>query len=68
MSAVLRVHWLPGTDRLLGRCHCGAEAAAEDPVELWAWLLAHPDHPHPPRTSAPAVPAVPPAPEEDPAP
>lgn len=42
---VLRVNWLPGSDRLLGRCHCGAEAEAEDPVEMWEWLLAHPDHP-----------------------
>jgi hypothetical protein len=42
---VLRVNWLPGSDRLRGRCHCGAEAEAEDPVEMWEWLLAHPDHP-----------------------
>ena len=45
MSAVLRVDWLPGSDRLRGRCHCGAETEAEDPVEMWEWLLAHPDHP-----------------------
>ena len=42
---VLRVNWLPGSDRLRGRCHCGAEAEGEDPVEMWEWLLAHPDHP-----------------------
>ena len=42
---VMRVHWLPGSDRLRGRCHCGAETEAEDPVEMWEWLLAHPDHP-----------------------
>jgi hypothetical protein len=42
---VLRVNWLPGSDRLRGRCHCGAETEAEDPVEMWEWLLAHPDHP-----------------------
>ena len=42
---VMRVHWLPGSDRLRGRCHCGAEAEVEDPVEMWEWLLAHPDHP-----------------------
>ncbi|MGY2076646.1 hypothetical protein [Blastococcus sp. SYSU DS0828] len=42
---VLRVNWLPGSDRLRGRCHCGAEAEAEDPVRMWEWLLAHPDHP-----------------------
>jgi hypothetical protein len=42
---VLRVNWLPGSDRLRGRCHCGAETEAEDPVQMWEWLLAHPDHP-----------------------
>jgi hypothetical protein len=42
---VLRVNWLPGSDRLRGRCHCGAEAEGEDPVTMWEWLLAHPDHP-----------------------
>ncbi|MCU1670048.1 MAG: hypothetical protein JWP40_2975 [Blastococcus sp.] len=41
---VLRVNWLPGSDRLVGRCHCGAETEAEDPVQMWEWLLAHPDH------------------------
>jgi hypothetical protein len=42
---VLRVDWLPGSDRLRGVCHCGAESEAEDPVAMWEWLLAHPDHP-----------------------
>ncbi|MFI9644113.1 hypothetical protein ACIG87_29355 [Micromonospora sp. NPDC051925] len=42
---VYRVHWVPGTDTLRGICHCGAERIAEEPVELWEWLLAHPqDH------------------------
>jgi hypothetical protein len=40
---VNRVRWLPGTDRLTGVCHCGAEREAEDPIELWAWLLTHPE-------------------------
>jgi hypothetical protein len=40
---VYRVHWLLGTDRLTGVCHCGAEHESEDPVELWEWLLAHPE-------------------------
>jgi hypothetical protein len=40
---VHRVHWRPGTDRMTGVCHCGAEHESEDPVELWEWLLAHPD-------------------------
>ncbi|WP_036372242.1 hypothetical protein [Micromonospora sp. ATCC 39149] len=39
---VYRIHWLPGTDTLRGVCHCGAERVAEEPVELWQWLLAHP--------------------------
>jgi hypothetical protein len=59
---VLRVNWLPGSDRLRGRCHCGAEAEAEDPVEMWEWLLAHPDHPaggppEPPQQVLPRPPA-----------
>lgn len=41
-GGVLRVHWVPGTDRLHGVCYCGAEREFEDPVELWDWLLAHP--------------------------
>jgi len=40
---VYRVSWRPGADQLLGTCHCGAEHLAEDPIELWAWLLDHPD-------------------------
>jgi hypothetical protein len=40
-----RIQWVPGTDTLRGSCHCGAERTAEEPVELWEWLLAHPlDH------------------------
>ncbi|GAA1810250.1 hypothetical protein HC028_19045 [Planosporangium flavigriseum] len=39
---VLRVVWLPGSDRLQGNCHCGAVHIADDPVEVWTWLLAHP--------------------------
>jgi hypothetical protein len=40
-----RIGWLPGSDRLRGTCHCGAEIEAEDPVLLWDWLSAHPVHP-----------------------
>ena len=40
---VYRIHWVPGTDTLHGICHCGAEHTAEDPVEMWEWLLAHPE-------------------------
>jgi len=43
-AELIRVRWLPGSDRLVGTCHCGAETVAEDPVALWEWLLAHPDH------------------------
>jgi hypothetical protein len=40
-ESVFRVHWKPGTDTLVGVCPCGARRESEDPVELWAWLLAH---------------------------
>ncbi|GAA2143318.1 hypothetical protein [Actinomadura napierensis] len=40
----LRVEWSPGSDRLTGICHCGARRTAEDPAEIWAWLLSHPGH------------------------
>jgi hypothetical protein len=42
-TAVFRVLWRPGTDELVGQCHCGAEHIAQDPIEMWEWLLAHPD-------------------------
>ena len=45
MTAVYRVDWMPGTDRLRGTCHCGATGEAEDPAVIWQWLLAHPAHP-----------------------
>jgi hypothetical protein len=54
-SSVYRVVWVPGTDRLRGECHCGAEREAEDPVELWSWLLAHPDGHRCPAAPGPAV-------------
>jgi hypothetical protein len=44
-GSVLRVRWLPGTDVLAGTCACGARHESQDPVEMWDWLLAHPDHP-----------------------
>ncbi|HEU5471074.1 MAG TPA: hypothetical protein VFV67_10505 [Actinophytocola sp.] len=40
---VYTVHWTPGTDLLVGTCHCGAEHTFEDPATLWDWLLRHPD-------------------------
>jgi hypothetical protein len=43
-GAVFRIEWRPGTDRLLGTCHCGASREQEDPVLMWDWLLAHPAH------------------------
>ncbi|WP_069864870.1 hypothetical protein [Streptomyces malaysiensis] len=42
-AEVYRIDWLPGTDVLHGVCHCGAERTAEDPVELWEWMLGHPN-------------------------
>ena len=53
---VLRIVWLPGTDRLRGICHCGATEDAGDPATVWEWLLAHPAGHRPERT----------APEQDP--
>jgi hypothetical protein len=44
VTAVYRVDWMPGTDRLRGTCHCGATGEAEDPAVIWQWLLAHPAH------------------------
>ncbi|MGV9348660.1 hypothetical protein ACWDSD_28355 [Streptomyces spiralis] len=52
-DTVYRIVWVPGTDRLRGWCWCGESRESEDPVELWAWLLAHPDE-HPGRGTAPA--------------
>ncbi|XVV00646.1 hypothetical protein ACQPW3_24840 [Actinosynnema sp. CA-248983] len=40
---VYRIHWEPGSDLLVGVCHCGAGRTADDPVDLWTWLLAHPE-------------------------
>lgn len=57
---VTRVAWLPGSDRLVGECSCGASAEAGDPINLQDWLLAHPDHPaavaEPDQDAAPHVP------------
>ena len=39
---VYRVFWVPGTDELRATCHCRAVRSFDDPIELWAWLLAHP--------------------------
>jgi hypothetical protein len=47
-EGTLTVRWLPGTDVLLGVCHCGARHESQDPVELWAWLLGHPAGHRPP--------------------
>ncbi|MBY8871358.1 hypothetical protein K7640_05815 [Micromonospora sp. PLK6-60] len=50
---IYRVHWMPGTDTLRGTCHCGAERVADEPVELWEWLLAHPQGHQPAPAPAP---------------
>ncbi|MET7880046.1 hypothetical protein ABZS52_24335 [Micromonospora profundi] len=54
---VYRIHWVPGTDTLRGICHCGAERVAEEPVELWEWLLAHPQGHRIETVPAPAPPS-----------
>lgn len=44
-TVTYRVDWVPGTDRLLGHCRCGASHESDDPIELWQWLTGHPtDH------------------------
>jgi hypothetical protein len=55
--SVYQVQWLPGSDILRGVCHCGTEHLAEDPVQVWSWLLAHPEGHEPPAN----LPARPPA-------
>lgn len=40
-GTVYRIHWQPGSDILVGVCHCGTQREACDPVELWDWLLDH---------------------------
>jgi hypothetical protein len=40
---VYRVVWQLHTDVLVGYCWCGTSHEATDPIELWEWLLAHPD-------------------------
>jgi hypothetical protein len=41
-DVVYRVEWYPGSDELLGQCHCGASRVGDDPIEIWQWLLGHP--------------------------
>lgn len=55
---VYRVVWQLNTDILVGYCWCGTPHEATDPIELWQWLLAHPEQ----HGSAGASPAEPPAP------
>jgi hypothetical protein len=50
---IYRVDWLPGTDLLHGTCHCGAEHTAQDPIEMWEWMLAHPEGHEPPEHESP---------------
>ncbi len=40
---VYRVVSQLGTDLLVGHCWCGESRSAQDPIELWQWLIAHPD-------------------------
>jgi hypothetical protein len=42
-GTTLRVVWTPGPDDLLGICYCGTEYLVGDPIDVWSWLLAHPD-------------------------
>lgn len=42
-GTIFTVEWLPGTDELRGICYCDAELQAEDPIDLWEWLIGHPE-------------------------
>ena len=55
---VVRIEWLPGTDTLVGTCHCTARHEAQDPIAMWEWMLAHPEG-HVPGGPAEPAPAVP---------
>lgn len=55
---VVRIEWLPGSDTLVGTCHCSAQHEAQDPIAMWTWLLAHPEG----HEAAPAAPDAPVAP------
>ncbi|MFI7505121.1 hypothetical protein ACIBVL_42970 [Streptomyces sp. NPDC049687] len=50
---IYRIDWLPGTDVLHGTCHCGAEHTAQDPIEMWEWMLGHPEGHRPEHRPAP---------------
>ena len=67
---VMRVNWVPGSDRLRGRCSLRRRERGRRPGRMWEWLLAHPDHPRGgsdrpgptrasrrPRTSSPTPPS-----------
>lgn len=56
---IYRIDWLPGTDVLHGTCHCGAEHSAEDPIEMWEWMLGHPEGHAPRDPHAPNIPHAP---------
>ena len=54
-NRVYRIHWVLGTDQLRAVCHCGSERIFDDPVQLWEWLLGHPDGHLPPSLPNPAA-------------
>ncbi|MGH3517408.1 MAG: hypothetical protein ACRDQ7_08335 [Haloechinothrix sp.] len=54
-DTVYRIYWKLGTDVLIGVCHCWAEHESDDPVELWDWLLAHPEGHRSPRDDGEAL-------------
>ena len=57
---VYRVVWQLHTDVLVGYCWCGTAHESVDPIELWEWLLAHPDtHGEDGGSTAPAAPGSP---------
>ena len=56
---VVRIEWLPGSDLLVGTCHCLAVHEAHDPIAMWDWVLAHPEGHRPGPVTPPSSPPAP---------
>lgn len=37
------ITWVPGRDVMRAICFCGAELVGDDPLDLWLWVMGHPD-------------------------
>jgi hypothetical protein len=60
MRNVYRVEWMPGGDRLLATCFCGATRVIDGPAAAWDWLHGHPSgHPADGTAGAGTAPSAP---------